>query len=170
MRSNYSTHLRGCRTWLPLFYWLIDTSIINAFIVLRAMYPEHWNGRNAHKSFREQVAWRLIQGVPRKALQTRNGVVERPNGQARKYRKISRLASSAVRFSNGMHLAVHNGGGNYRRRCVLCVDKLSKAAKAAKTSFTCTGCEEGTFLCIDAQRNCFVEFHNGSQDPSEPMN
>lgn len=32
-RSYYSTQLIACRNWLPLFTWLIDTAIINSFII-----------------------------------------------------------------------------------------------------------------------------------------
>jgi hypothetical protein len=32
-RSYYPTHLRVCRNWLPLFFWLLDTAIINSFLI-----------------------------------------------------------------------------------------------------------------------------------------
>ncbi|PWW76547.1 hypothetical protein C7212DRAFT_295130 [Tuber magnatum] len=32
-RSYYSTQLRVVRTWMPLFFWLLDTSIINSFLI-----------------------------------------------------------------------------------------------------------------------------------------
>ncbi|KAF8926507.1 hypothetical protein BGZ58_011127, partial [Dissophora ornata] len=30
LRSYYSTQLRTYRTWVPIFFWLLDTTIINA--------------------------------------------------------------------------------------------------------------------------------------------
>jgi len=34
-RSYYHTQLRTCRNWYPLFFWLLDTAIINSFILYR---------------------------------------------------------------------------------------------------------------------------------------
>lgn len=34
-RSYYYTQLRTCRNWYPLFFWLLDTAIINSFILYR---------------------------------------------------------------------------------------------------------------------------------------
>lgn len=32
-RSYYYTQLRVCRNWLPLFFWLLDTAVINSFLL-----------------------------------------------------------------------------------------------------------------------------------------
>jgi len=32
-RSYYYTQLRVCRNWLPLFFWLLDTTVINSFLL-----------------------------------------------------------------------------------------------------------------------------------------
>ncbi|RPB11552.1 hypothetical protein P167DRAFT_470789, partial [Morchella conica CCBAS932] len=32
-RSYYHTQLRVCCNWFPIFFWLLDTAIINAFII-----------------------------------------------------------------------------------------------------------------------------------------
>jgi hypothetical protein len=31
LRAGFSTHQRGVKPWRPLFYWLLDSTIINAF-------------------------------------------------------------------------------------------------------------------------------------------
>jgi hypothetical protein len=33
LRTGYSTQQRGVKPWRPLFYWLLDSTIINAFIL-----------------------------------------------------------------------------------------------------------------------------------------
>ena len=32
-RSYYSTQLRVVRNWMPLFFWLVDTTVINLFLI-----------------------------------------------------------------------------------------------------------------------------------------
>ena len=39
-RSYYSTQLRVCRNWLPLFFWLLDTAVINSFLLAQT-YLHH---------------------------------------------------------------------------------------------------------------------------------
>jgi hypothetical protein len=34
LRARFSTQQRGVKLWRPLFYWLLDSTIINAFILL----------------------------------------------------------------------------------------------------------------------------------------
>ncbi|KAF9271484.1 hypothetical protein BGZ74_005990, partial [Mortierella antarctica] len=50
LRQYYSTQMRSLRNWLPLFLWLLDTSIINAYI----MRCIHLNERQkaSHRLFR----------------------------------------------------------------------------------------------------------------------
>lgn len=35
LRASYPTHRRGVRTWLPLFYWLLDIIKDNSYIIWR---------------------------------------------------------------------------------------------------------------------------------------
>lgn len=33
LRAGFSTQQRGVKPWRPIFYWLLDTTIINAFSI-----------------------------------------------------------------------------------------------------------------------------------------
>ena len=35
LRSYYCTQQRSCRNWYPLFYWLLDTTLVNAYRIHR---------------------------------------------------------------------------------------------------------------------------------------
>ena len=59
LRSYYSTQQKASRNWYPLFYWLLDTSIINAYRLLKTLYPNQ-PGRSQHYLFRERLANKLI--------------------------------------------------------------------------------------------------------------
>ncbi|KAG9073395.1 hypothetical protein KI688_001190 [Linnemannia hyalina] len=45
-RSYYSTQLPVCRTWMPLFFWILDTTIINAYLI-----HQHKEERSHTRSF-----------------------------------------------------------------------------------------------------------------------
>lgn len=61
LRSNYPTHQKGLRTWLPLWFWALDTTITNAYVI-----STHFisllttTDTSAHKNFRLQLARSLI--------------------------------------------------------------------------------------------------------------
>jgi len=47
LRASYPSQLKVQRNWLPLFYWLLDTSIVNSFILFRLLHPQA-----RHRAFR----------------------------------------------------------------------------------------------------------------------
>jgi len=67
-RSYYYTQLRTCRNWFPLFFWLLDTAVINCYLL--AQEPESWTSLGAspphesywshHGFFRTRLAWNLV--------------------------------------------------------------------------------------------------------------
>ena len=59
LRSYYSTQLRACRNWLPLFFWLLDTTIVNSYRIMKTLYP-YRKARSQHYFFREDLADKLI--------------------------------------------------------------------------------------------------------------
>ena len=71
-RSYYHTQLRSCRNWYPLFFWLLETAIINLFILYRLIKlnskPDESNLPNApkpkktlnHREFRELLYRELL--------------------------------------------------------------------------------------------------------------
>jgi len=63
LRSYYSTQQRCRRNWLPLFYWLLDTSLVNAYRIHRTISSHSNTGRklqSEHFHFRSDVADQLI--------------------------------------------------------------------------------------------------------------
>ena len=55
LRGYYATQLPVRRTWMPLFFWLLDTAIINSYLILKKS-----NINITHKDFRIQLVWDLI--------------------------------------------------------------------------------------------------------------
>ena len=71
-RSYYHTQLCTCHNWYPLFFWLLDTAIINSFILYRLISlnskPKESNSANRtkpkktlnHREFRELLYRELV--------------------------------------------------------------------------------------------------------------
>lgn len=55
LRASYSTQLKALRNWLPLFYWILDTSIVNALILFQISRPN-----TTHCQFRLDLVKRLF--------------------------------------------------------------------------------------------------------------
>ena len=61
-RSYYSTQLRVVRSWMPFCFWLLDTTVINSFLLAQ----QHMGGGRlstwqSHSGYRERLAWDLVE-------------------------------------------------------------------------------------------------------------
>ena len=52
-RSYYNTQITSRRTWMPIFFWLLDTAIINSYLIA--------GSKEEHIDFRLNLAWGLIE-------------------------------------------------------------------------------------------------------------
>ena len=65
LRAGFSTQQRRVKPWRPLFYWLLDSTIINAFQLLEHQRKSKLGGgidkvRSAHQAFREALVSELL--------------------------------------------------------------------------------------------------------------
>lgn len=65
LRAGFSTQQRGVKPWRPLFYWLLDSTIINAFTLSEHQRKGKLSGkidnvRSAHRAFREGLVFDLL--------------------------------------------------------------------------------------------------------------
>ena len=51
LHTSYSTQLKALHNWLSLFFWILDTSIVNAFILFKSFHPN-----TTHHQFRLDLA------------------------------------------------------------------------------------------------------------------
>ena len=71
LRAGFSTQQRGVKPWRPLFYWLLDSTIINAFRLSehqRKSKPNSGKVRSAHQAFREALVSKLLKDPLPKAI------------------------------------------------------------------------------------------------------
>src|SRR5438045_5285703 len=61
-RSYYTTQLIAQRNWLPIFFWLLDTVLLNSFIIYREFFNSEVKNSCpfSHKEFNIEVAWSWI--------------------------------------------------------------------------------------------------------------
>jgi len=62
LRARFTTQLQSSRTWMPLFYYLLDTAICNAYILsehyCKSTSPKYVRG--THRAFRETLVDELL--------------------------------------------------------------------------------------------------------------
>jgi hypothetical protein len=156
LRSYYATHMISRRTWYPIFFWVLDTILINSYII----YGDHASAEKdlSHKEFRMRVGWDLIL---KGAVQKRKEPPTTQKQNQKKTRRISEHSTDAPRpFQHGEHLPVHV---DERRDCVQCrwssrLEKDSKKRVVGRTRYKCLTCDEP--LCLSSDRNCFITFHS----------
>ena len=163
-RSYYDTQLISQRTWFPIFFWLLDTALINSFI----MYSD-LDKSLEHKEFRIQVAWSLIlsSAGTREVRKKSTATALQPPNPATNYTKpqhyITKGSNLAFPSPDGEHLPVQLEG---KRRCIFCRWQLAQgkaqgagtSTEAPQTIWKCENC--GHALCLNDKRNCFYLYHN----------
>ena len=71
LRSYYCTQQRSCHNWYPLFYWLLNTTLVNAYRIQKICHS-HRLIRSEHYTFRTRVTEKLIQkGLKLQNLKTK---------------------------------------------------------------------------------------------------
>jgi hypothetical protein len=73
LRAGFSTQQRGFKPWRLLFYWLLDSAIINAFRLSEHQRKAKLGRakdkvRSAHRAFRESLVLELLKDPSPKAL------------------------------------------------------------------------------------------------------
>jgi hypothetical protein len=153
LRAGFSTQQRGVKPWRPLFYWLLDSTIINAFCISEHQRKAKLGSdkdkvRSAHRAFREALVSELLKDplivAPKRSYITKN----------------TPLPTIRLTRPFGIHQQVPGK----RAACVFCrwsrvtkkgitLRTISRSANVQKTSTICSHCSVN--LCIE----CFDKFH-----------
>ena len=175
MRSYYSCHMKSQRNWMPLFYWLVDATICNSYIITKELLGDT-NQRLAvtqPRQFRTDLAWNL---VIRGAALTRgrehftNGYNPQTDALSRRHRDSgityckegTRLPDCRLDTTKSHKRA----SGLSRRQCFYCRwKKLNSNSedsdKVPQTKRFCSACSPAYPLCVD----CFNAFHSELETP-----
>jgi Transposase IS4 len=166
LRGYYGTQLPVRRTWMPLFFWLIDTAIINSYLVLKK------SDKNiSHKDFRMQLVWDLIKaGLEEKEKKpnTRSQVDELTNQfkfiqvDATKQQQYvtANFELPSERLLPDGHLPEWREA---RNSCIWCKYLIKKDQKETtknppQSQLYCIKCNVA-LCCNKSRSNCFKDYH-----------
>ena len=170
-RSYYFTQLKCLRNWPPIFFWLLDTTVINSYLLLRRIsstnFPSAQSSSHSFdylqssRTFRLALSKSIIQAYgstlsrrPQKSYYTRKTTSPR-------YSSLQNNTSlSPATGSSDQHQLVRVGS---RVGCAGCRFILrgmkQKGVRAPITRFACMGPGCGFSLC----KSCYSSRHNKLQ-------
>ena len=159
-RSYYFTQLKCLRNWPLIFFWLLDTTIINSYLLLCRL-SSHSTYPGSSRSFRISLAKSIITQYGQKHRQPRKSYYTRKTTTPR-YGKLQNITTlSQPTGSRDQHTLTRMGGS--RVGCAECRFILrgmrQKGVRARISWFGCTGPGCGIFLC----QICFENRHNKLQ-------
>jgi len=161
LHSSYIIQFPIRRTWIPLFFWIIDTAIINSYIIFNFKN----NNKIKHKEFRLEIIWQLIETglkLDGKIINDEQEII--PSTSNKKVYVTENFKLPMERFILGNHLAEYR---NKREACIWCRYKTKQENKKAlkdplRSYIWCNLCNIA--LCCNSSRNCFKEYHNLSMN------
>jgi len=175
LRGYYGTQLPVRRTWMPLFFWLLDTAIVNSYLILKQS-----NSKISHKDFRIQLVWDLIKaGLEKKGDKphTRSQVDELELTKQFKFIQVdptnrqqyvtANFELPAKRLSPDGHLPEWR---EERSGCIWCKYLAKKEQKKAaqnpsQSQLYCIKCNVA--LCCNKNRSsCFKDYHTQAENDS----
>ena len=152
LRGYYTTQLTSRRTWMPLFFWLLDTVLVNCHLLSKLK-----GGIHSQVEFRQELLWSLIRIAKEKE---ETAIPTQPNPrQARITKNFTTNDLPAARLQLGNHFPIYN---TQRKTCVWCSLKCKDGDKkghvVSESQFSCELCN--VYLCLNKNRNCFKAFHS----------
>ena len=141
MRSYYGIASKAYKWWKYLFWFVLDISLVNAFILYKEAPGGPRQKVQSHLDFHLDVAEALIDGF---SSRKRRSDVAAP----------TEAAIKVPTHHEPTRIATTHGA----RICVLCnrENRHTPAGNKIQTCFECVRC--GVALCRD--RGCFARFHN----------
>ena len=173
LNELHNCQLTVRRTWFPLFFWLLDTVLVNCTILY--CKATDTNTKITSKNFRIELVWSLIQEVLDEDI---NGNKRITRSQATKKNFLSKSPPKRKRIAYvtqtynlpvgrllpGNHLVEWR---KKRESCLYCRylmknnkkgNKKSKSRAISQTNFWCIKCNV-PLCCSKARPNCFMDFH-----------
>jgi hypothetical protein len=170
-RALTTTHQRGWRIWLPLFYYLLDVAVTNAFLIARTtFFGSTAPILNDSRKFRVRLAWNLVligliklhrdvifirYPPTQKELNHLAAQRHRQYGYVTKHRELP-----VTRHQPGNHDRQRRKNTNTSPQCWFCRWKeqrglTPRGERVHRTQWQCSICGPGFPLC----EACFVAFH-----------
>jgi len=170
-RGYYSTQITTGRTWMPLFFWLLDVAIINSYLACKAAGSE-----SEHNASRLDLAWGLVKQANEKEREeakrkTRKRTCEEeqtlplplplPESPQENHPRVTKHSHDLdpSRLTSD-HLPIYTAK---REACIWCrhQSKIGKIVtnkqNPPQSNIICQTCS--SVLCLNRDRNCFAAYH-----------
>lgn len=148
LRASYETHQKTLRSWWPIFFWILDVAIINAYCIAKVARQQQGLKQITHLEFRKELYKELF----------KQGQAESVPVLRKRSRDLQDLDEPAC---EGEHQVKRI---KPRKWCYWCKAQAhqAKVQKLAiptvfQTSFSCKTCNIP--LCKQDMRSCWAEFH-----------
>lgn len=146
----YPTPLRSHRWYLPLFAYILDVSVTNAWLSYKREATLLKEEPIPLKNFRCEIANTMVKVNKKVSVGrplSRSSALNKSNT---KRTSKKRVPSADIRYDCIDHWPMPMGSeAQSRGRCVYCPKGVS--------GFKCTKCD--LFLCLKNKQMCFVEYH-----------
>jgi hypothetical protein len=164
LRSYRSLQQTSRRTWFPLFFWLLDTTLVNISLLHAKL-----GSTNSKKEFRVSLAWEILRATaeaePRRRTRSLGDEPDLPATPMKKKRRLyyvnKGFSLPESRFLPGDHFPEYR---SERQACVWCrfKSKLGESVSTwrnpVQTNLYCRACNMP--LCCNKHRpSCFSDFH-----------
>ena len=146
LRAGFSTQQRGVKPWRPLFYWLLDSTIINAFRLSEHQRKAKLSGkdkvRSAHRAFREALVSKLLQDplptAPKQVYIT-------------KHTKLPKIRLTRP-------IGIHHQISGKQAHCVFCRwSRITKRGRSMKIIAKSQNVHKTTLVCSHYSINLCIE-------------
>jgi hypothetical protein len=141
LRAVYETHQKAWHSWWPLFYWCLDTALVNAYRISHIIHVKRQLPQITHSEFREALYKELF--------------IQGRQEQKHKYEYESKL-----KLKPGLkddHKAIQGEKQQYCHWYKL-QEKKQHGLRISQTHFTCQLCHIP--LCKPGLNNCWKAFHS----------
>lgn len=134
--STYAFLRKSLKWWRKVFFWLMETAIVNSFILFNSQQPQ--NKKVRQRTFRKQLVKQLVGNL----------------------RNINKRARSLVmtqeehRLNGKLHL-MFPLDERKTKDCIVCSDRSAGGARK-RSKFICQTCENQPGLCAGL---CFQKYH-----------
>jgi hypothetical protein len=156
LRASYETHHPTFHTWWPLFLWIIDAAVVNAYQI-SCVNAQHSNQpKPTQLQFRRELFKALFQYRTEPTYQPK-----------RRAARID-LPDSQIRLDSSLEHVKERRPEKLRTRCTWCLHTnymrqrgtiCQRILEASLTNWNCKACKVP--LCgPNAKRTCWIDFHS----------
>jgi len=157
-QSYYFTQLKCLRNWPPIFYWLLDTTIINSYLLTQRLSPlRQYKGTS--RTFRLLLAESLFKLYGQRHYKLCKSYYTRKTTTLRNSKQQQRTKLPQLTGTQAQHQFTRIG--NSKVSCVQCTFILrNMKRKGERAPLTRYGCK-GPGCCFSFCKDCYNARHAG---------